>query len=174
MFTRKTNRQSACTSTPPSGGPVAAAMPPVAAHTPIPRWRSVGANSGSMRPSDVGSISAPPAACTTRAPIRKPTDGASAHAALASRKTVRPSRNARLRPKASAQRPAGTSSAAKTIAYPLRIHESDASDAPPNCFAIDGNAMFTMNRSRLDMKTPTHTINVTAHFRCITRRTASR
>jgi DNA-binding HxlR family transcriptional regulator len=33
--------------------------------------------------------------------------------------------------------------------------------------------MFTMNRSRLDMKTPAHTITVTAHFRCIMRRTVA-
>ncbi len=91
-------------------------MPPVAAHTPIATCRSCGPNSGSIRPSDVGSISAPPSACTTRAPIRKSTDGASAQAALEQTKIARPSRNARLRPNASAQRPAGTSSAAKTIA----------------------------------------------------------
>ena len=48
--------------------------------------------------------------------ISTPTDGAIAQSALASTKTPRPSRKARLRPNASAQRPAGTSSAAKTIA----------------------------------------------------------
>src|ERR1700722_20410427 len=30
-----------------------------------------------------------------------------------------------------------------------------------------GNAMLTMNRSRLDMNTPTHTMSVTAHLRCM-------
>ena len=43
-------------------------------------------------------------------------DGAAAQAALAATKIASPSRNARLRPNASAQRPAGTRSAAKTIA----------------------------------------------------------
>src|ERR1700677_3765285 len=33
--------------------------------------------------------------------------------------------------------------------------------------------MLTMNRSRLDMNTPTHTMSDTRHFRCITKRTIS-
>ncbi len=91
-------------------------MPPVAAHSPIATCRFSGSNSGSISPSEVGSISAPPAACTSLAAISAPTEGAAAHAAEANTKIARPRRNARLRPNASAQRPAGTSSAAKTIA----------------------------------------------------------
>ena len=80
MLTRKTSRQSAFTSSPPSGGPAAAAMPPLAAQIPIATWRFSGSNSGSISPSEVGSISAPPTAWTTRAATSTPTDGAAAQA----------------------------------------------------------------------------------------------
>ena len=73
-------------------------MPPVAAHTPIATWRSCGPNSGSISPSEVGSISAPPIACTTRAAIRKPTDGASAQAALAATKIAEAEQEGALSP----------------------------------------------------------------------------
>ena len=58
---------------------------------------------------------APPVACRTRAATRKPSDGASAQSAEEAVKTASPMRNAFLRPARSAQRPAGTRAAAKTI-----------------------------------------------------------
>ena len=60
-------------------------------------------------------MSAPPVACTTRAPTRMPSDGAAAQSAEAAVKIASPRRNAFLRPARSAQRPAGTRAAAKTM-----------------------------------------------------------
>ena len=60
-------------------------------------------------------MSAPPIACSTRAPTRNSRDGATAHRADEAVKMASPSRKARLRPARSAQRPAGTSAAAKTM-----------------------------------------------------------
>lgn len=59
-LTRNTQRQLACTSRPPSGGPAAAAIPPTAAHAPMATCRRSGGNSGSSSPSDAGIKSAAP------------------------------------------------------------------------------------------------------------------
>ena len=115
-FTMNTHRHPAWTSIPPSGGPVAAAMPPTADQIPTAAARLATGHSGSSRPSDVGNSSAAPAACTTRAATSAGTEGAAAQAAEARLKMPRPSRKACLRPARSAHRPAGTSSAAKVIA----------------------------------------------------------
>ena len=69
-----------------------------------------------MRPRVAGIIIAPPAACSTRAATRNGIEGAAAQSAEAAAKTSRPVTKTRLRPTRSAIRPAGTSSAAKTIA----------------------------------------------------------
>ena len=114
-LTRKTQRQLACTSKPPTGGPKAAAAPPTADHSPIAAPLRSGPKAGSRRPSEVGSMSAPPVACRMRAPTRKPSDGARAQRADEAVKTARPIRKAFLRPARSAQRPAGTRAAAKTM-----------------------------------------------------------
>jgi hypothetical protein len=50
-----------------------------------------------------------------RAAMSSPSDGATAHRADEAVKMPSPSRKARLRPARSAQRPAGTSRAAKTM-----------------------------------------------------------
>ena len=73
---------------------------------------------------------APPAAWTTRAPTRTQTSGAAAQAAEATAKTIMPVRNAARRPIRSAARPAGTSSAANTIAYAFSTQDSDARSVP--------------------------------------------
>ena len=73
-LTRNTSRQLASTSSPPIGGPAAAATAPTAAQMLIAFGRSAGANSGSSSASDVGSSTAPPAAWITRAPISSPTE----------------------------------------------------------------------------------------------------
>ena len=114
-LTRKTQRQLACTSSPPTGGPKAAAAPPTADHRPMAAPLRAGPNAGSSSPSDVGSISAPPVACTTRAATSTPREGASAHRADDTVKMASPIRKARLRPARSAQRPAGTRAAANTM-----------------------------------------------------------
>jgi len=97
------------------GGPNAAAAPPTADHRPMAAPLRAGPKAGRSSPSDVGSISAPPRACTTRAATRKPSVGATAHSAEAAVKAPSPSRKARLRPARSAHRPAGTRAAANTM-----------------------------------------------------------
>ena len=116
MFTKNTSRQSvACTSTPPSEGPVAAATAPVAPHSAVAVARCSIGNSGSSSPSEVGTSTAAPAACTTRAATRTGTDQASPQSADAARNVSSPMKNMRRRPTMSATRPAGTSSAANTM-----------------------------------------------------------
>ena len=90
-------------------------MPPTAPHSAVADARRSSGNSGSSSPSDVGTSSAAPAACTTRAAIRNSTDGASPHSAEAPTNTPSPQKNIRRRPSRSASRPAGTSNAAKTM-----------------------------------------------------------
>ncbi len=114
-LTRKTQRQLAWTSSPPIGGPRAAAAPPTADHRPIAAPLRAGPNAASNRPREVGSMRAPPTACRTRAPIRNSRDGERAQSADAVVKMASPSRKARLRPARSAHRPAGTRTAAKTM-----------------------------------------------------------
>ena len=114
-FTRKTQRQLACTRRPPIEGPKAAAAPPTADHRPMAAPLRAGPKAGSSSPSEVGSIKAPPLACRMRAAISAPSDGATAQSVDAVVKMPNPMRNAFLRPVRSAQRPAGTSSEAKTM-----------------------------------------------------------
>ena len=76
-LTTKIQRQLSCTRRPPIGGPSAAATPPTADQMPIASGRCSAGKAGRIRPSVVGSIIAPPAACRTRAPTRKGIEGAS-------------------------------------------------------------------------------------------------
>ena len=55
-LTRKTQRQLACTSSPPIGGPKAAAAPPTADHSPMAAPLRAGPKAGRSSPSEVGSI----------------------------------------------------------------------------------------------------------------------
>ncbi len=160
-LTRNTHRQLACTRSAPIGGPAAAAMAPVADHTATASARCFGGNSASTSASEAGIRIAPPAACRTRAAINQPAPGAAAHSAEANTKVTRPATKSRLRPNRSAMRPAGTSSAAVTIAYPLRTQESVASLVPAKSRWMLGKAMLTMKRSRLATKVATETITRT-------------
>jgi hypothetical protein len=101
-LTRNTQCQLTATSAPPITGPSAAAAPPTDVQALIVPVRFSGGAAASRRPSEAGISSAPPAACTTRAD--------------ATPNTIIPVRNAARRPIRSAARPAGTSSAANTIA----------------------------------------------------------
>ena len=134
---------------------MAAPTPPSAAHAPMTAERRSGGKLGRTSPSDVGVIAAAPAAWTTRAATSSSADGASAHNADPRVKTASPARNTRSRPTRSPSLPSGTSSAAKTIAYALRIHDSPETDASGKSSPIAGNAMLTMKRSRLAMKIAT-------------------
>ena len=91
-------------------------MPPVAAHTPIATWRSCGPNSGSISPSEVGSISAPPAACTTRAPISEADRRRQRAAGAGGDEHGQAEQERALAPERVGPAPGGTSSAANTIA----------------------------------------------------------
>ncbi len=115
-LTRKTSRQLALTSRPPSGGPAAAATPPTAAQMPIAVGRRWGSNSGSSSASEVGIRNAAPIAWITRAATSVGAEGAAPQRSDPSAKTISPPMKARRRPKRSASAPAGTSSAANTIA----------------------------------------------------------
>ncbi len=115
-LTRNTQCQLAATSAPPSTGPSAAAAPPTEVQALMVPVRFSGRAAASSRPREAGMSSAPPAAWTTRAATSTHTSGAAAQAAEARPKTIIPVRNAARRPIRSAARPAGTSSAANTIA----------------------------------------------------------
>ena len=93
----------------------------------------------------------------TRAATSTSSDGAAPHSAEPAANSSMPARNVRLRPARSAIRPAGIMSAAMTIAYAFSTHDIAAGLAPSKSPAMCGNAMFTMNRSRLTMNTATET-----------------
>ena len=115
MLTRKIQRHDASTSSPPIGGPSAAATPPTIDQTAIADARRAGGKAASSSASDVAVIIEPPTACTTRKAIRLPTPQANAQPSDPTRKVASPARKTRRRPMRSAIRPAGASSAAKTI-----------------------------------------------------------
>ena len=116
MFTKKAQRQPPqSTSTPPSDGPSAAATAPVAVQMAVAVARWWAGNSGSSRPSEVGTRIAPPTAWSMRAATSISTEPATPQSAEATRKVPIPTKNMRRRPTMSATRPAGTSSAAKRM-----------------------------------------------------------
>jgi hypothetical protein len=139
----------------------------VAPHSAVAVARRSSGNSGSTRASEEGTSIAPPSACTTRAPTSIATEPAAPHTTEAARKSSRPAKKKRRRPKRSESRPAGTSAAAKTIAYAFRIHESPLSELPGNDALMSGNAMLTIVTSRKVMKTPTDVTRSTCQRRAI-------
>ena len=74
-LTRNTQRQLACTSSPPSSGAGRGREPPIAAHTRTAPGRRSAGYAASTSPSDVGTSSAAPTACTIRNATSMPTDG---------------------------------------------------------------------------------------------------
>lgn len=111
-----TQRHPASASSPPATGPSPAAIPPIDAQARTAPARFSGAVVSSSSASDVGISSAAPAACTSRAATSVSTFGASAQPTEARVNTANPVRKTGLWPERSAMRPAGTRSAAKTIA----------------------------------------------------------
>ena len=77
--------------------------------------------------------------------------------------TSRPRRNQRFRPDRSAIRPEPSSSAPNTTLYDVRIHDSAAVETSGNDASIDGNATFTIDRSRATMNAPVTVIANTVH-----------
>ena len=96
-------------------GPSAAPSAPRADQVPMARPRAAAGTQASRSDKDAGTISPAPAAWTTRAAIRAATPGATPHSSEPALKAIRPATNSRRRPIRSAHRPAGTSTAAKTI-----------------------------------------------------------
>jgi hypothetical protein len=115
-FTTNTQRQSTCTSSPPSTGPAAAASPPTAAQLRVARVRRSAGTVASSSASDVGSWAAAPIACTDRATTRTHSVGAAAHARDARVNSATPARNTGRWPTRSPSRPSTTSSAARVSA----------------------------------------------------------
>ena len=91
-FTTNTQRQSTCTSRPPTTGPAAAASPPTAAQLRVARVRRSAGTVASSSASDVGSCAAAPVACTTRASTSAQRVGAAAQASEARVNTATPAR----------------------------------------------------------------------------------
>ena len=146
---RKIQRQLDWTSSPPSTGPLPAATAPTPAHTPtaVPRWRE--GNTDSASPSEAGMSTAAPAACSARAAISAGSSGATAHPSDAMPNTTSPARKHARRPMLSAARPAGSSSAASTMAYISRIQETSDSVAGAKSCCSAGSAMLTTHRSKM-------------------------
>ena len=83
---------------PPTSGPKATAVPPIAPQMPRAAFRRSGVTAALSRVSDSGMIMAPPAPCTARAAIRTEMLGERAAAAEASVKMAMPSTKIRRLP----------------------------------------------------------------------------
>ena len=81
------------------------------------------------------------------------------------RTPARPARKHSRRPMLSAARPAGNSSAAKTMAYTSRIHATSGSAAGAKSRCSAGSAMLTTHRSKMIRNWAADTTASTAH-RC--------
>ena len=115
-LTRNTARHELiCTSTPPSTGPSAIETPNTAPQTPIAIARSR-ASTNTLRMIDIatGLSIEPPIACSTRAAISIPSDGASAHSSEPSENSASPHWKTRRRPSRSAVDPDSISRLAST------------------------------------------------------------
>ncbi len=99
-------QEMSCVSRPPMAGPRAAPAMPATAHTRTARF-SPPASSGSSS-SAAQTAAAPPMPCRARAPIRKPSVGASAHAADDAANSTRPPAHTRPAGSRVASRAAGT------------------------------------------------------------------
>ena len=101
---------------PPPSGPIASASADTPAQIPIACPRCFGGKVATMMESDAGFMSAAPAPCTARAPIRKPALGASPQASEESVKIASPTTKIRRRPYRSASLPPVIRSAANVSA----------------------------------------------------------
>ena len=112
---QNTHRQLTCTRPPPITGPSAAPSAPRADQVPMARDLAAAGTAASSSDSEAGTIRPAPAAWMTRAATSSATPGTRPHSADPALKAARPVMNTRRRPIRSAHRPAGTSTAAKTI-----------------------------------------------------------
>ncbi len=150
-------------------GPLPAATAPTPAQIPtaVPRWRAGNADRAS--PSEVGSNTAAPTACSARPAIKTGRAGATAHPSEARPKMTRPARKQPRRPMVSATRPPGSSRAASTIAYASRIHETSDSVAGAKSCRSTGSAILTTQRSRMMTNWAADTTASTPHRRLVSR-----
>src|SRR5215469_6163576 len=153
MLIQNTQRQLSWTRVPPITGPSAAPSAASADQVPIALARPGTGTLASSRESEAGTIRPAPAAWMVRAAISSGTPGDRAHSAEPRLKPAKPATKIPRRPTLSAQRPAGTSTAANTIVYAFSTQDSELRLVPWYSRPMYGNARFTMNRSRLDMKT---------------------
>ncbi len=91
-FNKNTQRQERPTSTPPTSGPIAEAIPPRPDQRPTPLERSPGLNVASMIAKLPGVNKAPPIPCNRRAPISTLMFGATAHSSDARANQMTPIR----------------------------------------------------------------------------------
>src|SRR5213083_2251455 len=122
---QNTQRQLSCTRLPPITGPSAAPSAPNADQVPRACGLARGGTAASTRDNDAGTIRPAPAAWMILAAISAATPGATPHSTEPRTKAARPPISTRQRPTRSAHRPAGTSTAAKTIVYALSTQDSE-------------------------------------------------
>ena len=139
---------SASTIAAPSVGPSAPATPPVAPQIATACGTLSRGNACITRASDDGISTAAPAACRMRKAMRSSIVGASPQAMDAIVNSVEPARKARRWPNRSAILPAGIRSAANTIVYALRTHDSVVGEALENVAEMSGNATYRIVVSR--------------------------
>src|SRR5215472_5868075 len=162
---QNTQRQLIWTRLPPITGPSAAPSAPRADQVPRACGLNRGDTAASSSDNDAGTMRPAPIAWTTRAAISAATPGARPHSSEPRLNAARPAMKTRRRPIRSAHRPAGTSTAAKTIVYALSTQDSELRLVPGYCLLMYGNARLTMNRSRLDMNTASDSTPTTAVIR---------
>src|SRR4051812_31674493 len=139
----------------PSEGPIAAASAPTAPQRATALARRATGKACSTTASEEGSRSAAPTACSARAAISAPAEGARPQSAEAALKSARPTRKVRFRPTRSAMRPAGTRRAPNTIVYALRTQESWAAETCANVARMAGKATKRTVPSRETTNTAT-------------------
>jgi hypothetical protein len=109
---------------PPTRGPTATAVPPIAPQIPSAAFRRSGGTAALSSVSDSGMIMAPPAPCRARAMISRSMFGASAAAADAAVNKAMPITKIRRRPNRSPMAAAESRSTAKVSVYALTVHSS--------------------------------------------------
>src|ERR1039457_5169919 len=130
MLIQKTQRHDTSTRNPPMTGPSAAPSAPIADHVPMACARAGPGTAANKSESDAGTIMPAPIAWMRRAATNSDTSGVTPERIDPNVKTTRPATNIRRRPMRSAQRPAGTSTAANRIEYPFRTQLNESSDEP--------------------------------------------
>ena len=133
---QNTHRQLICTRLPPMTGPSAAPSAPSADQVPMARARPAAGTDASKSDREAGTMRPAPAAWMTRAAISAATPGATPHSSEPRLKAASPAMNSRRRPTRSAHRPAGTSTAAKTIVYPLSTQDRSPRLVPAYCLPM--------------------------------------